>query len=299
VRPADGKPASSPAPAGSAPLPLSFKAHWIAPWIADVLVPPAAEPGDEVGPVNLPLPPGWGNMHGWASETPHQPSWCCDEDACGCLPEQERDELLLKAEVSYFFALALDGNDRETRERRRNLLFRAEKNFFFAQGLPVLERPEFFDEEDDEGWEPEPPAEAAAEAAAAAEPGRKGFFSFGDDLSGRAKEDAAKPAAPVPEAKEEVKPGSGPDADRKRRAAAAERDRKRRAAAAALSYETLGESAVVSGPGKTPRGASPSVGGAPIAPGGLASVGGGGSKPWWEDNRSTAPRRVNLFGSPF
>ena len=34
------------------------------------------------------------------------------------------------------------------------------------------------DEEDDEGWEPEPPAEVAAEAAAAAEPGRKGFFSM-------------------------------------------------------------------------------------------------------------------------
>jgi hypothetical protein len=82
-------------------------------------------------PPALTMPPGWERYKGWAAESPHLPSWWEE----GRRPEEDRDELLLRADINFFFGAALDGLDQEERDLKKDLFFRAERNFFFAQGL--------------------------------------------------------------------------------------------------------------------------------------------------------------------
>jgi hypothetical protein len=97
----------------------------------------------------LAMPPGWEKMEGWAAEAPHLPSWW-DE---GKRPEEDKDELLFRADINFFFGEALEGTDQEERDLKKDLFFRAERNFFFAQGIEERE-------EEEEGWLPEEPMEA-------------------------------------------------------------------------------------------------------------------------------------------
>jgi hypothetical protein len=135
-------------------------------------------------------------------------------------PEEDRDELLFRADVNFFFALALDGNGLEERALRKDLLFRAEKNFFFAQGLEEKEAPSPPPEE-----EPAYPSQPDSPDA---------------ESSTMSKEE--EPAS-EPEANEDA-PGN----------VSAAREKIRRMAASALSYEEQWTSA----PKRPPRASPPS-----------------------------------------
>jgi hypothetical protein len=97
------------------------------------------------------LPPGWEKFRAWAAEAPHPPSWWDD----GWRPEEDRDELLFRADVNFFFALALEGTSKEERELKKEFLFQAERNFFFAKGLEERQAPPPpEDDSEDEFWNP-------------------------------------------------------------------------------------------------------------------------------------------------
>jgi hypothetical protein len=86
------------------------------------------------------LPPGWEKIEpsSWATDAPHLPSWVED----GTRPEEDKEELLLRADMYYHFALSLKGGTHEEREQRKDLLQKAQRSFFFAQNLEERAAPE-------------------------------------------------------------------------------------------------------------------------------------------------------------
>jgi hypothetical protein len=149
------------------------------------------------------LPPGWDKLRAWAVDEPHLPSWWEE----GMRPEEDRDELLFRADVNFFFATALDGLSSEERALKKELLFRAQKNFFFAQSL-----------DEKEPGKPPPPEEEPA-------------YTIHRELP-----DTDSSAAELSK-EEDLLPTSEPDAKEDEPVVSPAREKIRKMAESALSYD--------------------------------------------------------------